>query len=130
MHEIAWAAGLFEGEGSCSCRLKSGRHYLRLSLTMTDEESVRRFHAAVGYRGNVTGPYHRGENRLSLWTWQCGAKDAREIVGDPAFFDKLGTRRRNRISEVLALEAANPPHLRRITNDPATGAYRYAPVLP
>lgn len=46
--EIAWAAGLFEGGGSISGA--------RLQLKMVNEESVRRFNAAVGV-GKVYGPY-------------------------------------------------------------------------
>ena len=57
--EIAWAAGLFDGEGSATvCRRRS-----RLAVKMADEESVRRFHAAVGV-GKVYGPYgHRAATR-------------------------------------------------------------------
>lgn len=47
--ELAWATGLFEGEGSIGA---DGR----LQLKMVSEESVRRFHAAVGV-GSVYGPY-------------------------------------------------------------------------
>src|SRR5207245_5183125 len=48
--DIAWAAGLFEGEGSIT---QSGGR-VRLSLKMTDEESVRRF-AKIIQRGTVYG---------------------------------------------------------------------------
>jgi len=50
--EIAWAAGLFEGEGSIT---QSGG-ILHLRLKMTDESVVRRFEEAVRY-GEVYGPY-------------------------------------------------------------------------
>lgn len=50
--ELAWAAGLFDGEGTAT--VCGGRG--RLALKMVDEEPVRRFHAAVG-RGKVYGPY-------------------------------------------------------------------------
>lgn len=50
--ETSWAAGLFDGEGTATvCR---GRR--RLAVKMNDEESVRRFAAAVGV-GKVYGPY-------------------------------------------------------------------------
>jgi hypothetical protein len=53
--EIAWAAGLFDGEGTAT--ICGGQR--RLAVKMADEESVRRFHAAIGV-GKVYGPYeHR-----------------------------------------------------------------------
>lgn len=61
--EIAWAAGLFEGEGSISAE--------RLQLKMITEESVRRFGAALGV-GKVYGPYgpypsQLGKKPFFLW---------------------------------------------------------------
>jgi hypothetical protein len=51
--EIAWAAGLFEGEGSITRFGRSGKFDLRVSLNMTDEDVVRRFDAIVD-RGKVS----------------------------------------------------------------------------
>jgi len=69
--EIAWAAGLFDGEGTAT--FCSGRR--RLAVKMADEESVRRFHSAVGV-GKVYGPYeHRaatlrdGSPRRPSFVW-------------------------------------------------------------
>lgn len=60
--ETAWAAGLFEGEGSVYAENQNGRRYLRLCLSTTDADVAARFHAAVGV-GKVYGPY-RGTNRV------------------------------------------------------------------
>jgi len=69
--DIAWAAGLFEGEGSIT---QSGGR-VRLSLKMTDEEPVRRF-AKIIQRGTVYGPYAYerradGHERKPFWAWVC-----------------------------------------------------------
>ena len=66
--EIAWAAGLFEGEGSI---YPSGSG-VRLALKMTDEEPIRRF-AKIVKRGSVYGPYSYerwsdGHKRKPFWT--------------------------------------------------------------
>ncbi len=53
--DIAWAAGLFEGEG---CLHRHKRGYGALFLAMTDEDIVRRFAAIFGLK--VYGPYKTG----------------------------------------------------------------------
>ena len=66
--ELAWAAGLFEGEGSISA--SSGR--LDVRVKMTDEPVVRRF-AEVMDCGTVYGPYNYeyrdGSKRKPHWVW-------------------------------------------------------------
>jgi len=66
--EIAWAAGLFEGEGCIT--MTSGHAVLRLSNT--DEWVVRRFAEIVG-RGVVYGPYENRSNdhfvRKPFFVW-------------------------------------------------------------
>jgi hypothetical protein len=51
--EIAWAAGLFEGEGSITRFGRPGKFDLRVSLNMTDEDVVRRFDAIVDGAGHT-----------------------------------------------------------------------------
>lgn len=61
--EMAWAAGLFEGEGSIGAK--------RLQLKMISEESVRRFGAVIGV-GKVYGPYGPYPSQLGkkpYWMW-------------------------------------------------------------
>jgi len=79
--ETAWAAGLFEGEGSVFVR--EGR--LRLSVKMVEGESVRRFAAAVG-GGKVYGPYPNrmgekdGYPRRDYLLWVAEGDEARRIL--------------------------------------------------
>ena len=76
--EISWAAGLFDGEGTAT--ICGGRR--RLAVKMADEESVRRFHSAIGV-GKVYGPYeHRtatlrdGCPRRPSFMWLATVEDA------------------------------------------------------
>jgi hypothetical protein len=76
---IAWAAGLYEGEGTATrC---NGR--LRLSVRMTNEETVRRFAAAVRC-GTVYGPYkyasRDGYVRKPVWVWLADCEDAWSVA--------------------------------------------------
>src|SRR5438552_19149656 len=72
---IAWAAGHYEGEGTATrC---TGR--LRLSVRMTNEETVRRFAAAVNC-GTVYDPYkyrsRDGYRRKPVCIWLAECEDA------------------------------------------------------
>jgi hypothetical protein len=70
MHDIAWAAGLFEGEGCISLN-KEGKYIV--SLQMCDEDVVRSFAEVIGY-GTVLGPYQRSKynpNARPLWRWHA-----------------------------------------------------------
>jgi hypothetical protein len=67
--EIAWAAGLFEGEGCVT--ETDGRFTMRLNNT--DERVVRRFDEIVVW-GLVYGPYRQlrnrdGRRRKPFWVW-------------------------------------------------------------
>lgn len=64
---IAWAAGLFEGEGSVYANtVRQGAYrQAHLALTMTDEQPVRRFAAIVG--ANVYGPFQPAAGRKQIW---------------------------------------------------------------
>lgn len=95
--ELAWAAGLFEGEGSISSE-KKRRGGITLALAMTDEDVVRRFHEAVG-RGTVNGPHLRSGQKPQ-WTWRCSTLEAVEVLAllAPLF----GIRRAAKADEVLS----------------------------
>jgi hypothetical protein len=78
--EIAWAAGLFEGEG---CITLSGKA-VAVRLVNTDEEVVQRFAEVIGF-GTVYGPYSRqyesdGWKRRPRWVWVGLNEDAYEAL--------------------------------------------------
>jgi hypothetical protein len=95
--DIAWAAGLFEGEGSCGFRMR--RHELRpfVKLGMTDRDVVERFVSIVGV-GNVTTTHRPPDKRM--WHWSIGGKDdCCRVLG--LLWPYLGERRKERALEVL-----------------------------
>lgn len=99
--KIAWAAGLFEGEGSIMLVHQRGWWVPLLSLGMTDEDVVRRYHSIVG-RGAVRGPVKRA-NRKPMFNWRAnGWYCSDEIL--TAFLPHLGKRRGSRARYVLARE--------------------------
>lgn len=92
--DIAWAAGLFEGEGS----IVTNDGHIRLQLKMTDEDVVRRFAMVLG--GNVTGPYSYeqadGHKRKPAWCWSINGAKAKGAAR--AMEPWLGKRRRARMA--------------------------------
>lgn len=92
---IAWAAGLFEGEGTIFIKLHAtkGRYYPHLSLSMTDKDVVEKFSIAVG-APHITGPYQAKHKPhwKPRYQWFCGRKeDVIRILND--FLPYLGDRR-------------------------------------
>ena len=103
--EQAWAAGLFDGEGSVT--VCGGRR--RLQLKMVDESSVRRFAAAVG-RGFVYGPYanRAGEKdgyvRKDFFLWVAEKEAAVEVA--TLLYPLLSEVRRTSIDSLALVRAA------------------------
>lgn len=101
--DIAWAAGLFEGEGSVF--LAPGGK-ARMSLNMTDEDVVKKFHSVVGC-GQFRGPYARGIHKVR-WDWTLSKHGDIERLYDK-FKPYLGVRRSKRFREVLRVARKNLP---------------------
>lgn len=75
---LAWAAGLFDGEG-CT---KVDRRWGTPSVTLSQSgervpEVLVRFRDAVG-RGSIYGPYKT--KKRPMWIWQCAKRADREFV--------------------------------------------------
>jgi hypothetical protein len=100
--EIAWAAGLYEGEGSVT--QSSG--VLNARLKMTDESVVRRFEEVVRY-GEVYGPYNYqysdGIRRKPFWVWVAVEYDALEVL--EMLWPWLSDRRREQALALAPIEA-------------------------
>jgi hypothetical protein len=106
---IAWAAGLFEGEGCINYgvgRVASGRPRTRrrLNLEMKDEDVVRRF-ADIVDAGTVRVSRRRNrvnrEHHHTIYIWECGRwADTERILH--AFLPYLGARRAAKARELLA----------------------------
>lgn len=95
--EIAWAAGLYEGEGSAF--LGGVQCQPRLQLEMVDEDIVRRFALALG-SGNVRSYSSRGRNRSSA-TWQWSVQRGEDVLAVVALLlPHLGSRRTRQLQPV------------------------------
>lgn len=99
---LAWAAGLFEGEGSFSYQRRGQYMTIQVELGMTDEDRVRRFHAVVGI-GNVTGPHNNTKpHHKPIYRWKTGSFAGVQAI--MAFmWPWLGPRRRNKAIELLTV---------------------------
>lgn len=92
--EIAWATGLFDGEG-CVTTLYPKRSQVRLEIQMVHKPTLERFARAVG--GNVHKSYeHRRKNRIQ-WRWRVCDNDALSIARKllPYSCEKKRTNRSN-----------------------------------
>lgn len=95
---VAWAAGVFEGEGSISF---VGKTAIQLVVGMTDEDVVRKLAAVfdVGYV-RVELREIKGNGHLDLFRWEVGQRDdVRGIL--LAILPWMGSRRRERIEAAL-----------------------------
>jgi len=102
--EIAWAAGLFEGEGCIYWQPKpSGRGQPSLQMRMTDEDVLLKFCKIVG-RGKVeTKPYFQDvRSTKTVWVWHVrDVEGVRHVLG--LLMPHFGNRRRAKAREVLKL---------------------------
>ena len=71
--DIAWATGLYEGEGTCAI---SNNSHVIVQLSMTDSEPVKRFHQIVGVGAVYT--YQPPSPRKLVYRWQTQKSD--EVV--------------------------------------------------
>jgi hypothetical protein len=101
--EIAWAAGLFEGEGCIAYaeQITSGKRYgyPRVSLAMTDLDVLEHFKQVLGF-GNITPQRRYAAHHKPSWVWSAaGFQWSQALVA--MFWPWLGNRRRSRAIDVL-----------------------------
>lgn len=88
--EVAWLAGIYEGEGTCS--ITRGRA-IRVEIVMTDQDIVDRIQDLTGL-GSVRSLSLRGEKHKQAWRWSIGSADAVAFL--EAIMLWLGERRKGR----------------------------------
>lgn len=98
--EIAWLAGIIDGEGWFDCMEKEGRiPAVRIGVESIDLDLLQQCHSFSGM-GIVSGPRFRGEDRKPIWTWRVGKRrDVFRLL--LAIAPLLSNRRRARILEIV-----------------------------
>ena len=88
--EIAYLAGLFDGEGNIQYKqyMRQRRHQekayptwsIRMEMSMTDESIIRYTHEVLGV--GTVGKRKNGKGSLGKkqqWRWRCGYRDAYQV---------------------------------------------------
>lgn len=117
--ELAWVAGLFEGEGCVSAIVRThGAPRLNTSVKMTDLDVLERAQRITGL-GKVYGPYQRAPHHKPHWQWNVqNAQHAYALV--IMLFPWLGSRRRRQVIEKVSLWLT---HEDRRERDATSGRY-------
>ena len=102
--DVAWASGLFEGEGCISIVVKPERHKTRVQLKvcMTDQDTMERL-AGVFPGGKMnTFPSHLKYGNKPVWTWTLSKRNLiLSVLADLLPF--LGKRRTAKAIEAIAI---------------------------
>lgn len=101
---LAWAAGLFEGEGCFSTSTVKGRRYARMRMTSTDVDVLERFRAVVGCgqisAGKISPSAAASGTKKQPYVWGLSGRLNVYAVG-VALFPWLHSRRRARFTELV-----------------------------
>ena len=115
---LAWMAGIFEGEGYVQGRprtytRKDGRLFttvgFRLVISMSDEDILIRFHQLAGI-GTLRGP-RVAPSRIGskpLWDYSAHGKDGYVLA--VALWSWLGIRRRSQVRTAVESWIQSPGH--------------------
>lgn len=113
--EIAWAAGIIEGEGSIQAAVRARRGsngepllYVRVRVVMTDRDILERLFSIFGGRPVVAYANTQGLGTKQLYRWEMSTRSGTLTVCDQ-IYGWMGERRRGQIDRLRALAAANPP---------------------
>ena len=86
--EIAYIAGLFDGEGCVTCKQKPTKRadrkgkvynqwYIRCEMSMTEKEVIEWVHETLGFGWSREKKYSkRPKHYKRQWRWSCGYRDA------------------------------------------------------
>jgi|TARA_E500000305_G_C4010865_1_gene232698 hypothetical protein len=87
---IAYIAGLFDGEGCVSCVQRPTKRtdrngkiynqwYIRAEIAMTNEETIKWVHHILGMGWSGPKRYHK-HNYKPQWRWCCGYRDCLKLA--------------------------------------------------
>lgn len=100
--QIAWCAGLFEGEGCISSHKYGSKTYPRLTIRMSDGDVVKKVRRFMG--GLVYGPTipKYGLGKKPLFVWQLYDQGS-VWPGLRLLYKHLGKRRKARAKDMLKI---------------------------
>lgn len=103
--DLAWAAGLFEGEGTFG---NGNKKSLATSITSTDKDVLEHFQKIVGL-GNINGPLKTKKPHWKpCYTWSCGGGEKPQALA-VMLWKWLGPRRRAQIHKALLIWRGTAP---------------------
>lgn len=113
-HELAWAAGFFDGEGSISCsetkRVHSNGRALKLGIAQVDPRPLERFVKIFGI-GKVNGPYNPSSKGRPYYEFATTKfEDVQAVIG--MLWKFLSPPKREKAKEALLKyrNLGNRPH--------------------
>jgi len=87
INDLAYIAGLFDGEGCVTCKKKPTKRndrggkvynqwYIRCEIAMTNKEVISWLHETLGFGWSAEKKYHTKPQYKKQWRWCCGYRDA------------------------------------------------------
>ena len=116
--DLAWAAGLLEGEGTFG--LQRGT-YPRVSCSMTDEDVLQRLQDVLG--GQLVAVGRKQEHWKAAWVWAMSGDEAARMLG--LIRPYMGKRRGARIDELIAGNEIRMQAKRRVAEAARNAALEY-----
>lgn len=96
--DLAWAAGLFEGEGCFTVRT-TGRPSPAAQVCSTDKDVVKRFKRIMGF-GSIHPYIKNGGKNKTVWVWSASRFETFQAT-IALFWKRLSKRRKARAKEIL-----------------------------
>lgn len=96
--EVAWVAGILEGEGCWTRRNSRARSNWWIAVRMTDKDIIYRLGSTTGI-GRISPARPQTEHRKMAWAWQVSVRMHREWL-TTAVWPWLGERRQARVWEL------------------------------
>lgn len=95
--DVAWAAGIIEGEGCFTLHSKNHPYFL---LDMCDKDVIEKFHTVFPF-GNIRGPYTNSKkpNHKPRWRYDAFGSKARHIM--ITVFPYMCQRRKEKINKLM-----------------------------
>jgi hypothetical protein len=118
--DIAWLAGLFEGEGCISITPKS----VMLQIGMTDQDIMQRVDSLFPSTSGIRFVQPKDDNRKPMYIWTIRKHDyARQIL--LTLMPHFGERRKAKAEEALTFLASRPGGNKSKTQCPQGHDYDY-----